>query len=53
MTTYKVKYRTYWVILDAHNEGHAKLRSLDIFQLKYPELPEMDTDELIVEEVTK
>ncbi len=52
MVTYTVKYlNNYAVNLSAHNIEHAKERSLALFQLKYPEITQMETDNLVVEEV--
>ena len=48
---YKVTCGPLEVVLAADNKDHAFNRSLVLFQIKYPNLQSIDTDDLRIEEV--
>jgi hypothetical protein len=51
MSYYKVHYQDKWILVHTTDEDKAKYLGLTLLQFKYPKLKEVETDDLIVEEV--
>lgn len=50
---YKVKYGTLWVCVHAGNKENAFWLGITMLGFKYPNLKELDTDSVEVEEVVE